>query len=182
MAETAERYERLVALAIELTSTLDLDDLLGRIMAASAELLDARSSSLLLYDEEDDTLRFAVSTGDPGLVGHRMPAGAGVAGECLRARAPVVVADAAADERVYREVDEAAGTETQSLLAVPLVARDRPVGVLEAMNKHSGTFTEDDVRLAQALGSLAAVAVDNATLYARLSDAVVTARLSYRLG
>lgn len=180
--QTADKLGRLVELAAEMASTLDLDELLERIMRATSELLDARSASLLLHEADDDTLRFAVSTGDPGLIGHRIPATAGVAGECFTSGKPVVVHDAAADGRVFREVDETAGTRTESLLAVPLLARERAIGVLEALNKSEGSFDEDDVRLAEAFAGLAAIAIDNATLYARLADAVVTARLSYRLG
>jgi GAF domain-containing protein len=62
-----------------------------------------------------------------------------------------------------------------------LLARDRTLGVLEAINRPVGDLTGDDLEIAKALASLATVAIDNATMYARLTDAVVTARLSYRL-
>ena len=56
------------------------------------------------------------------------------------------------------------------------------IGVVEVINKqHNARFTERDTELAAALASLAAVAIDNANLYAQLADAVVTARMSYRL-
>lgn len=177
-----DKSARLVELAVELASTLDLDELLERIMRATSELLDARSASLLLHEADDDTLRFAASTADPGLIGHRIPSTAGVAGECFTSGKPVVVHDAVADGRVFREVDETAGTRTESMLAVPLVARERAIGVLEAVNKRDGAFDDEDVRVAEAFAGLAAIAVDNAALYSRLADSVVTARLSYRLG
>ena len=89
--------------------------------------------------------------------------------------------NAAKDERFYGGVDEKAGTETRNLIAVPLLLRGDAIGVLEAVNSKQGPFTPDDVEIASALAALAAVAIDNASMYARLADAVVTARLSYRL-
>lgn len=137
---SADKSARLVELAVELTSTLDLDELLERIMRATSEVLDARSASLLLHEADDDTLRVAASTAEPGLIGHRLPATSGVAGECFTSGKPVVVHDAAADGRV------SGGTRTESLLAVPLVARERAIGVLEAVNNADGWFEEEDVR------------------------------------
>jgi GAF domain-containing protein len=56
------------------------------------------------------------------------------------------------------------------------------IGVMEAINKQNATaFSPADVELAEALASLASVAIDNARMYAKLADAVVMARLSYRL-
>lgn len=181
MPETDEKLKRLLAVATQLSATLHLEELLQLILSSAAELLDARSGSLLLLDEETQELVFRVASAEPELVGQRMPADKGVAGEALREGRPVVVGDAAADGRVYREVDQAMGTATESLLAVPLTASGKPLGVLEVMNKRSGPFTDEDQELAVALASLAAVALENAALYARLADAVVTARMSYRL-
>ncbi len=59
--------------------------------------------------------------------------------------------------------------------------RDRTIGVVEVINKRDGSFTEKDEHLAGALANQAAIAIDNARLYARLADAVVTSRMSYRL-
>ena len=78
-------------------------------------------------------------------------------------------------------MDEATGFETRNILALPLKVRDRTVGVVEVINKKEGAFTEDDQELARALANQAAIAIDNAQLYAKLADAVVTSRMSYRL-
>jgi adenylate cyclase len=64
---------------------------------------------------------------------------------------------------------------------VPLKVRDNTIGVVEVINKLEGAFTELDAELAQALANQAAIAIDNARLYAKLADAVVTSRMSYRL-
>ena len=67
-------------------------------------------------------------------------------------------------------------------MAIPLLVKDWPVGVIEMINKiGDGGFTPLDIEVGEALASFAAVALDNASMYARLADAVITARLSYRL-
>jgi GAF domain-containing protein len=78
-------------------------------------------------------------------------------------------------------MDEATGFDTRNILALPLKVRDRTVGVVEVINKHGGGFTATDQELAAALANQAAIAIDNAQLYAKLADAVVTSRMSYRL-
>jgi len=181
MPDTADKLKRLVAVATQLNSTFQLDDLLQLIMSAAAELLEARSGSLLLLDEETNELVFRVASAEPELVGHRMPSDRGIAGHALQQDKAVVISDASKDERFYRDVDEAIGSATENLIAVPLLANNKTLGVVEVMNKKQGSFTADDEELAVALASLAAVAIENAAMYARLADAVVTARMSYRL-
>jgi len=181
MPEAAAKLKRLVAVATEINSTLNLDELLSHIMSATTELLGAESSSLMLLDEEADELEFKVATGDPGLIGVRMPSGQGIAGAALAKGEPVVQDNVAGDTRHYAEVDKAAGSTTRNLLAVPLLVKDRPIGVLEAINRASAELSDEDMDITKALASLAAIAIDNATMYARLADAVVAARMSYRI-
>lgn len=180
----AQARTQLIDVAMKLSSTLNLTELLQLIMSSAAHLLHAETSSLLLVDEETDELIIEVATGAIGgeVVQRRIPAGAGIAGWTLRHREPAVIDDPASDERFYRDVSAAVGFETDNLLAVPLLLKDRAIGVVEVINKRGTTgFTDQDVELATALASLAAIAVDNANLYAQLADAVVAARMSYRL-
>lgn len=176
--------KQLINIAMQLNSTLNLQELLQVIMSSAADLLDAETSSLMLVDEETDELIIEVATGSPGsqVARRRVPAGAGIAGWTLQQREPAVIDDPDNDDRFYREVGAAIGFETRNLLAVPLLVKDRAIGVVEVINKRSERgFTPQDVELASALASLAAIAVDNASLYAQLADALVAARMSYRL-
>lgn len=178
------RFKRLVEVATVLNSTLNLDELLAKIMASATELVGAETSSLLLADEKTEDLTFTVVDGDVAatLADQKVPAGQGVAGWALQHREPVVVDDPASDPRFYQGVDTSSGFATRSLVAIPLLVKDRPVGVIEMINKvGGGGFTPLDVEVGEALASFAAVALDNANMYARLADAVVTARMSYRL-
>jgi GAF domain-containing protein len=178
-------FARIIEITAALNSTLKLETLLDLVMSSAAELLEAESSSLLLVDEETGELVFAVLSLDDEehLGGRRVPPGEGIAGWVVEHREPVVVADPSADPRFYAGIDEATSVRTRSLLAVPLEVRGRVIGVVEIINKRGddARFTDDDVSLAEAFAHQAAIAIDNARLYAHLADAVVTARISYRL-
>ena len=181
--EVAAR-KQLVDVALQLSSTLDSDKLLQLIMASATGLLDAETSSLMLVDEETNELVIAVATGTIGSRAERqrIPIGVGIAGWTLANRQVAVVDDPASDGRFFSEVGESLQFTTKNLLAVPMLVKDRAIGVVEVINKQNNAgFTERDIELASALASLAAVAIDNANLYAHLADAIVTARMSYRL-
>jgi phosphoserine phosphatase RsbU/P len=175
--------KRLVEAALQLTSTFDRDQLLQLIMSSAAELLDAETSSLMLVDEATDELVITVASG----VGtkaerHRFPAGSGIAGWTLANRQVAIIDDPASDRRFFPGVAEALQFTTRNLLAVPMLVKDRAIGVVEVINKRDDArFTERDAELATAFASLSAIAIDNAHLYSQLADAVVTARMSYRL-
>lgn len=147
-------------------------------------LLDAETSSLMLLDEDSEELVIEVATGDVGdsVAKTRIPAGAGIAGWTLAHREPAVIDDPLSDGRYFSGVADAVGFQTRNMIAVPLLTKDRAIGVVEVINKRDDAgFTPRDVEVAQALAALAAIAIDNASLYAQLAVAVVTARMSYRL-
>lgn len=184
LATEIEIRAQLVDLAVRLNSTLNVDELLQLIMTSAADLLDAETSSLMLMDEDSEELVIEVATGAVGdsVAKTRIPAGAGIAGWTLAHREPAVIDDPLSDGRYFSDVADAVGFQTRNMIAVPLLTKDRAVGVVEVINKRDDAgFTPRDVEVAQALAALAAIAIDNAALYAQLADAVVTARMSYRL-
>lgn len=184
LSAEVELRKRLVQIAAALGSTLNLDELLDVVLDAARELCNAETSSLLLLDEDSGQLEITLASGGLGddVEKQRVPAGQGIAGWALQHRQPAVIADPASDERFYGAVDATTGFTTRNLLAVPMVVKDRAIGVAEVINKQGGdSFDDADVERATALASLAAMAIDNAALYAKLADAVVAARMSYRL-
>lgn len=181
--EEVAKRDRLVEVAGLLSSTLKLEQLLGLITESAAELLDAETSSLLLLDDETGELIVDIATGEIGreIVQKRVPAGSGIAGWVVEKGEPTVVNSPRDDPRFYGDIDAKSGFETKSILAVPMRTKERVIGVIEVINKRGGDFEDDDVKLTSALAGQAATAIDNARLYARLADAVLTSRLSYRL-
>ena len=185
MAETqtdAATLERLLEISSLLNSTLKLDELLAEIMSSATELTGAETSSLLLLDEDAGELTVEVATGKPGeaVIRQQVPAGQGIAGWVVENGEAAVVEDPKSDSRFYGEIDEKTGFETKNILAVPMKTKERTIGVIEVINKKEGSFDDRDEKLATALANQAAIAIENARLYARLADAVVSSRMSYR--
>lgn len=175
---------RLIQVTTVLNSTLNLQDLLQLIMDSATDLLNAETSSLMLVDEETGELTFDVATGEPGreVVKYRVPPGQGIAGWVVQNAQPLQSDEPRNDPRFYDRIDKSINFETRNILAVPLQVKDRVIGVVEVINKKgAATFSQKDLELATALTNQASVAIDNTRMYARLADAVVTSRLSYRL-
>jgi signal transduction histidine kinase len=162
-----DRYRRLIDIARDLASTLDLDTLLNRIVSASSYLAGAEAASILLYDEAAHQLYFQVTTNldRPTMRGLSVPLEGSLAGWILTNRQPVRIPDVRSDPRHSAVVEKQTQIVTKSLLGIPLVTKDRVVGVLEVINKQSGEFSQDDEDMLQVLGAQAAVSIENARLF-----------------
>lgn len=158
-----------------LTSELDLNRLLGKIVHAAVEVLDASTGSLLIWDPTDNSLVFAVTEGGEGegetLKQCRMPADQGIAGWIFTHRQPVIVEDVSQDERFFKGIDESLGYHTSSLIGAPLMTKGEMIGVIEVLNKRSGEkFDEQDLDTLSALAGQAAIAIINARLYSKICE------------
>lgn len=162
-----------------LTSTLSLEEVLEQMMHETRVLLEAEAASVLLCDSTGDNLIFAAAVGPNSerLSGTQMPATAGIAGEALHAGKAVLIHDAQQDPRFYNQIDNLTGLKTRSLLAVPLIVKDRIIGVVEAINWGEKLFDEDDLNLLDTLAGSAAAAIENARLYEEATRRLTETRL-----
>ena len=162
-----QRYLSLLDIAQVLASTLDLDRLLYQIVSAAANLTHSKAASIILYDESKNQLFFQSSTNLDSKVmrGLEVPVESSIAGEILRTRKPIIVMDAKEDPRHFPGVSESTEFETESLVGVPLITNDKIIGVLEVINKKDGMYSEDDEKMLMALGSQAAIAIENTRLF-----------------
>ena len=162
-----DRYQRLIKLSHDLASTLDLEALLDRIVQAAADLSYAEAASILLYDEANHQLYFQATTNlaVPIMRGLIVPVDTSIAGWIVTQRQPVIINDTQQDPRHFKQIGKATKVETNSLLGVPMITKDKVIGVVEAINKLSGQFSQEDQDLLLALGSQAAVAIENARLF-----------------
>jgi signal transduction histidine kinase len=170
----AERLQRILEISQTLTSTFDLDKLLHLILSAATELTDTEAGSILLLNESSTELRFAASNGNDSdkLANLRVPISGSLAGSILLAGKPLVIDNVQRDPRHFTGVDKQLNFQSRSLLGVPLMLRERPIGVLEALNKcDNAVFTEEDGQLLMTLAAQAAVAIENARLVTALQKA-----------
>ena len=162
-----ERYLSLLDIAQVLASTLDLDRLLYQIVMAAATLTDSEAASIILYDENKNRLFFQSSTDLDSKVmrGLEVPVENSIAGEILRSQKPKIVMNTDEDSRHFTGVTDSTIQPTRSLMGVPLITKDKILGVLEVINKKKGEFSEDDVNMLLALGSQAAISIENTRLF-----------------
>jgi signal transduction histidine kinase len=160
-------YRRLIEISRDLASTLDLDILLARIVYAAAEVSGAQAASILLYDDAAKQLYFQVATNidEPTRRGIVVPLDGSIAGWIVKNRKAARINDVHDDPRFFGEVEQATGFTSQSMLGMPLITKNKVVGVLEALNKIKGTFTDQDESMLAVLGAQAAVAIENARLF-----------------
>jgi GAF domain-containing protein len=155
LQETVQRF----------TPEQDILSLLDETLACALDLLDAVDASLLLVDEETDELVFVLVYGamHETLMGLRFDREQGIAGWVAENGEAAIVNNVRADSRFLPELDERFSFTTRSLVAVPLAARGRVLGVIEVLNKRSGeNFTDDDASLLSILATLSASALDYA--------------------
>jgi len=169
---------RLVEQSVILNSTLELEELLQLITATATDLLKCEAASILLYDEKNPRLFFAAATGsDPKKLAEiPVPIGGSLAGTIFRTNHPMILNDVQEDPRHYSIVADHVKFKVKTLLGVPMPIKDRPMGVLEAVNKHDGAFTESDVLILSVIASHAAIAINNARLLMRSQRALAKAK------
>ena len=165
--QTLDSYLRVIEISRDLASTLDLNTLLDDIVSAAADITHAETASILLYDDMARQLYFQVATNmdEPTMRGLIVPIDSSIAGWIVTNRKPVRIDDAQKDTRHYTNVDQTLNQMTRSLLGIPLITKNKVVGVLEVINKKRGKFTDPDESMLSVLGAQAAVAIENARLF-----------------
>jgi signal transduction histidine kinase len=176
ISKRVRELELMVEITRQLTSTLEQERLLTLISSIAADLVNCEDASIILEDEHTGKLYFltAAGTKTEALKKIRFPVEGSIAGTVFRTLEPLIVQDTANDSRFNEEVDRAIDFTTQSILAVPMMFQDRPIGVLEAINKNDGgKFDAHDQQILLTLAAQAAVAIENARLVKDLKDANV---------
>jgi len=151
----------LVEINHEITSILDLDQLLNKIAELTHRIVPYEIFAIFLVNEEKQELYHRFVIGHPPEARNlHIPIGEGVTGTAALERKPVVVDDVRKYPR-YIEAVKAARSE----LAIPLIAKNRVVGVLDIESPEIGYFREEQVRLLNLLASQIAIAIENAKVY-----------------
>jgi GAF domain-containing protein/signal transduction histidine kinase len=168
--ETQRRVQELAFLnetSRTMTSSLDMEQVLTTVLQEATDVLKVEATSILLLDDEDKELVLETVVGPEAekTKGLRLPLGQGIAGWTAREGQPLLVPDVREDPRFYSGIDGATGFVTRSILAVPLTVKGKVIGVIEAVNKTEGDFSQTDVELLSSMTQSAAIAIENARLY-----------------
>src|SRR5271167_3466710 len=153
-------------IARELTSILNVDELLKRIAELLSRLIDYQMFSILLLDATGEKLqhRFSQRFQENIQLKNDIPLGRGVVGYAAQRKEAVLVPDVNKDPRYIPS-----NPETRSELAVPLVYKDKVIGVLDLEHTRRGFFTDDHRRTVTTLAAQVAIAIENAQLYEQIA-------------
>jgi signal transduction histidine kinase len=147
-----------------LGSTLDLDELVGILLARVTRIVDADQATLYLTDDAGGLWSRFSHGGRAEEI--RLELGQGLPGWVAKTGRPLNVKDAYQDVRFDSEWDRRTGYRTTSALCVPVKNHHgRTVGVLQVLNKRSGYFTLDDESMLSALASQVGVSLENSKLF-----------------
>ncbi|MBM3302577.1 MAG: GAF domain-containing protein, partial [Deltaproteobacteria bacterium] len=154
-------------------STIDLDEMLVIVIDEVNKALLTEGAGVLLYDEHRGDLywrqiRDARRILAPQSETLRLPLDGSIAGWVFRNNRPARVNDTSKDPRYYPEMSQKSGFDIRKVLQVPLITRERTIGVLMAVNKIGGGFTEQDEALMTSMAGIIALALENATVYEKL--------------
>ncbi|MGB9606262.1 MAG: PP2C family protein-serine/threonine phosphatase, partial [Bryobacteraceae bacterium] len=164
-----ERQNRTLATLAHLArdfSILDLEQLLQHIARAIKRLINYDAFSILLVDQERSCLRHRFSIRyDKRVELDQIPLGKGITGAAAELREVVRADDTLADPRYIPS-----HPDIRSEVAVPLIVRDRVIGVMDLESERYAYFTDEHVRMLSLLAPQIAIAVENARLYEELAQ------------
>jgi phosphoserine phosphatase RsbU/P len=157
----ADAFETLAEIGRDVASVLDLDELFARIAQSMRRLIDYRTFGIWLVNPDRALLelKHGVQYGEHTLV-TAVPIGEGLVGYSALHKEAVLVADVSQDPRYINVVPD-----VRSELAIPMMLKDRCIGVLDLESPELDAFTKRDVEILTLLASQAAVAIENARLY-----------------
>jgi sigma-B regulation protein RsbU (phosphoserine phosphatase) len=151
----------------EITSILDLDDLLERIGQLLKRVIDFQMFSILLWNERTEQFehRFSSRYGERVIRERTIALGQGIIGIAAQQREPIVSPDTRKDARYVAE-----NPETRSELAVPLLNKGQVIGVLDLEHTRVNYYNEDHQRTLSTLAAQVAISIANARLYQRIHE------------
>lgn len=164
--EFADTMETLAEIGRDMSAILDLDELLRRVAHLVKRVIAYRTFGIALLNEAEDTLemKVAISYGDTARV-QTVSVGEGLVGYAAKHKQIVLVPDVSKDPRYINAVADA-----RSELVVPMLLKDRCIGVFDLESPELDAFSKKHVELLTLLASQAAVAIENARLYQALRE------------
>ena len=157
--------EFLVRLADTLNTTLDLRTLLERTASLVRAVIDYRIFAILLYNDRTNDLRMRFQIGHkPEIERMRIRLGQGIVGEVAQSRQPMLINDVSLESNYIN-----ANPDVRSELAVPLITKNRMIGVIDIQSEQLNYFKQEHLHLLTLTASRIAGAIENARLYTRVA-------------
>jgi phosphoserine phosphatase RsbU/P len=165
--EHTATLETLTEIAREVASTLDLEQRLSRIAILVKRVIDYRIFGILLLNEDTGELepKVQMAYGERAASWPNIRLGDGLVGYAALHKEPVLVDDVHEDPRYVRIIED-----VRSELVIPLLLKDRCLGVFDLESPEPKAFSRHDVEILNVLASQAAIAIENARLYEVLRD------------
>jgi sigma-B regulation protein RsbU (phosphoserine phosphatase) len=176
--ERSDLLDFLLEVSAVTAETLDLDELLSSVAGIVRRVIPYDLFAILLFNEKrkDLRIRYAVGHREEVVRNLAIPLGEGIVGVAALHREPVLVPDVLADERYLTTSDI-----VRSELSVPMIARNRVVGVIDVQSTRLGAFGDYDKAMLRLIAGRVAAAIDNAQLYRRAERQYRTIRTLSRI-
>ncbi len=166
------RVETLYEITRQFASSLELEEVLGKVLSLTVKATGADAGSIFQLDANGCVTRSILARGElPARVKRPIVAAVmreGLAGWVYRHREAALIADTRKDDRWHVFPDDV--LVTRSAMAVPLLRQDEVIGIMTMMHAEANRFSPDHLELLQAIAAQAAVAIENATLYTRAAS------------
>jgi signal transduction histidine kinase len=157
------------------TSSLTIETVLDNAMRWAEEFIDAEASSIYELDEAKNLLFIRLARGpkkEP-VKGITLKLGEGISGYVVQTGKAMVVHDVTKEKRFSDKFDRITGFKTRSMICVPLIVRNQPIGAIQVINKRSGkAFNRADLELLMSMAQLIAIAMENANLYEQMAEEI----------
>jgi len=156
-----------------LAQSIGLHELLEIALNCSMEIVSAEAASVLLLNDDKNSFGFYAVEGPakPVLMTATLPADKGLASSVMQSNQAEVINDVQNDQRFYHDIDSGSGFITRNMIAIPLIAGEERIGVLEVLNKADGNlFTEDERLLLLSIAEEIAFAIRNAKTFEYVVD------------
>lgn len=168
---TARIMSALAEGAAAINTSLEMPDVLRRILTQTMQALQVETVALALTDKNNDLVYHAAAgNNSTTIAGYRVQAGQGLANTVITDSQALIIPNVKHESR-FTSIDKLNGVEMRAIAIAPIQAHGKTIGIIEAINPISGAFDNDALVVMNGLGSLAGTTLENATLFERLQKA-----------
>ncbi len=162
----ARQFESLVKVSQSITSQDYLDEILNLIVVVTAEMLNSKICSIMLLDPKGNELvmKATQSLSEEYKKKPNVKVDNSVSGDVVKMRKPLAIYDVRKDKR-YQYRDLAVKEDLTSMLSVPMIVRDKAIGIINIYTKEHHHFTQEEIDMLQMVSNQAAVAIENTKLF-----------------